>query len=358
MAVASTVLGAVALTVLSAVPAAAVPSAAVSPPEGVELCRMSDPRLTMVSGIASDGTNWYVVNDHDPQVQVFVLNRDCSVARVITTGIDHYDVGDVAVAPDGTIWVAETGDNRRRREHAAFVRITPDGVASLHRVTYPRGPHDAEALLLDRDGVPHIVTKEIFGTAYVYRPAEPLRTPGPVPLEEVGTVRFRSTTTPGGPIPELVGSVMVTGGSVSADGTVVALRTYTEAYLFSAPDGDVVAALAGEPVNIPIPDEPQGEAIALEPDGTLLSTSEGENQPIRAYSGAVELLAEAERSRAATASGPVPSEEEDRAEPARNEGEDAALRADDEGMPGWQALGIAGLLAALLMWVVSRSRRA
>ncbi|WP_030225665.1 hypothetical protein [Actinoalloteichus caeruleus] len=354
MAVASAVLGVVALTVLGSVPAAAE----VRPPEPVELCRMSDPRLTMVSGIASDGTHWYVVNDHDPQVQVFVLNRDCSVARVITTGIDHYDVGDVAVAPDGTIWVAETGDNRRRREHVAFVRITPDGVASLHRMTYPRGPHDAEALLLDRDGVPHIVTKEIFGTAYVYRPAEPLRTPGPVPLEEVGSVRFRSTTTPGGPIPEMVGSVAVTGGSVSADGTVVALRTYTEAYLFSAPDGDVVEALAGEPVNIPIPDEPQGEAVALEPDGTLLSTSEGENQPIRAYPGAVELLAEAERSRGPTASGEVPSEEEDRGEAGRDHGEDAALSADDEGMPGWQALGIAGLLAALLTWVVSRSRRA
>ena len=43
-------------------------------------------------------------------------------------------------------------------------------------------------------------------------------------------------------------------------------RTYTDAHLFAAPDGDVVAALGGTPVTVPLPGEPQGEAVALTGD--------------------------------------------------------------------------------------------
>ena len=67
-----------------------------------------------------------------------------------------------------------------------------------------------------------------------------------------------------------VSNVLVTGGAVSADGHVMALRTYTDAYVYSAPDGDVLAALKRTPVRVPLPGEKQGEAIAFQPDGTLV----------------------------------------------------------------------------------------
>ena len=67
----------------------------------------------------------------------------------------------------------------------------------------------------------------------------------------------------------------MTGGAVSADGRVVALRTYTDAWLFAVPDGGGVAdALRATPVQVPLPGEPQGEAVAFAADGTLLSGSE------------------------------------------------------------------------------------
>ncbi|APU19737.1 hypothetical protein UA75_08605 [Actinoalloteichus sp. GBA129-24] len=316
---------------------------------------MTDPAITMLSGLVSDGDRWYMVNDHDPLVQVFVVNRDCVVERVIPTGVDHYDVGDLAMAPDGTLWVAETGDNRHRRETVALVSIRPDGVAALHRLTYPDGPRDAEALLIGRDGVPYIVTKELIGPAEIYRPAEPLAVPGPVPLERVGSVRLSGSDTPGGPVPGFVGSFLVTGGSVHPDGTVVALRTYTDAYLFPAPDGDVLSALAGEPLRIPLPDEPQGEAVAWEPDGTLLSGSEGADQPIRAVPDATGLLA-AELERRDREAGLSSESAAEPAEPGRDAPPSAAPAdtQSSEGPPGLRQVGISvaavTLAAGVLLW--------
>ncbi|AOS62530.1 hypothetical protein [Actinoalloteichus hymeniacidonis] len=335
--------------------AGSMASASVVVPEPVPSCVITDPAITMLSGLVSDGEHWYVVNDHDPFVQVFVLNRDCSVERVLTTGIDHYDVGDLAMAPDGVLWVAETGDNRMRRETVALISVTPDGQSALHRLTYPDGPRDAEALLIGSDGIPYIVTKELLGPAEIYRPAQALESPGPVPLERVGSVRIRGSNTPGGPIPGFVGSVVVTGGSVHPDGSVVALRTYTDAYLFAAPDGDVPTALENEPLRIPLPDEPQGEAVAIEPDGTLLSGSEGADQPIRAVPDAVGLLAaELERREPAA----VPPREEPTApsntEPEGAESEPAPAEAPSE--QEWGVVLLAGAVALGLVWWWGRRR--
>ena len=98
-----------------------------------------------------------------------------------------------------------------------------------------------------------------------------------------------------------VGSGTYTGGAISADGRVVALRTYTDAWLYPAPGGtataeDVVTALASPPVRVPLSGEVQGEALAFAPDGTLLATGEtpsGERPaPLLAVPGATTLATE------------------------------------------------------------------
>ncbi|MDV6014489.1 hypothetical protein [Haloechinothrix sp. LS1_15] len=277
-----------ALLIGGAAPVAAEPDGVPSPHT---LCIIDDERLPAISGMVADGDHWYVVNDGGWRLEVYVLDRDCVVREVRTDDTNPFDVEDLARGPDGTLWLSDTGDNHRERDTVALHELAPDGRATLYRLTYPDGPRDAEALLLDRDGVPHIVTKTETGRPGVYRPEEPLRSPGPTPLERVAELTISPTDTTGGPA-GFLGSVLVTGGAVSADGGVIALRTYTDAYLFAAPDGDVVAALQREPVRIPLPDEPQGEALAFEPDGTLLSTSEGVGQPVRAVPGAVQLVSD------------------------------------------------------------------
>jgi hypothetical protein len=262
-------------------------------PAPTEACTITDPELGELSGLAADAGHWYATNDGGTAATVYVLGKDCQVQDVVTGAVDPYDVEDMALAGDGTFWLSDTGDNDADRDTVALISLTPSGETTLYRLTYPDGRHDAEALLLAPDGTPFIVTKSPLGTADVYRPAAPLTSPGPTPLEHVLAVRLNSTDTPGGPVPGVVGSVTVTGASASPDGTAIALRTYTDAYLFPMADGDVVAALAGKPVRVPLPDEAQGEAIALSPDGSLLSASEGVGEPVNVVADAAALVAPA-----------------------------------------------------------------
>ncbi|WP_231648342.1 hypothetical protein [Saccharothrix sp. NRRL B-16348] len=263
-------------------------------PAVADVCAVTDQRLEELSGLASDGTHWFAVNDSDDgRLKVQVLDRTCGIIRTISTPNNPFDAEDLALAPDGTLWVADTGDNGKSRETVALHAVSPDGSARLYRLTYPDGKHDAEALLLDGSGIPHIVTKETIGSALVYRPASGLSEGAPTPMEQVARVSISTTETVGGPLQNSVVTRLVTGGAMSRDGRVAALRTYTDAYLFPVPDGDLAKALESDPVRVPLAGEPQGEAIAFDPDGTLLSASEfgsaGTASSVRAVAGAAAL---------------------------------------------------------------------
>jgi hypothetical protein len=275
------------LTLLLAAPASAAPAA----PE--DRCTVGDSRLAELSGlaVAPDGGIW-AMSDGGRRVALYRLDPDtCAVVETRTAALDPYDAEDLAIAPDGAFWIADTGDNDRVRDTVALLVLPPDGAPRLHRLTYPDGPHDAEALLIGADGVPVIVTKEVSGTAEVYRPAEALAEPGPTTLMRAGSAGFPRSQTEGGPIGTL-GAFTVTGGATSAGREVVALRTYTDAWLYRVPpSGDLVAALQGTPLQVPLPDEPQGEALAFLPDGVLLSGSETrglDRGRLRAVPGTVE----------------------------------------------------------------------
>ncbi|NUT94243.1 MAG: hypothetical protein HOY78_19705 [Saccharothrix sp.] len=341
----------------------------VSPPASADpavadVCTISDPSLEELSGLASSGDEWFAVNDSDNgRVEVQVLDRSCAVVRTVTAPANPYDVEDLALAGDGTLWLADTGDNGKTRETVALHAIAPSGESTLYRLTYPDGRHDAEALLLAPDGVPHIVTKEPIGSALVYRPTGPLNPNAPTPLEQVGRVSLRTTDTPGGPLESTVVTRLVTGASMSHDGRVAALRTYTDAYLFPVPDGDLAKALHSDPVRVPLPNEPQGEAIAFDPDGTLLSASEfatgAATSTMRAVAGAATLAAPP-----APTTTPPPANGDQSAgdQPSgdrSSDGDQAAAPAQDSdgGPPLWPIIAGAAVVLALVGLSVRRSRR-
>lgn len=323
----------------------AAPAAADPVPAPVPACTVTDPRMAELSGLVADDQHWYAINDGGTSSKVWVLGKDCQVQDVITGPTDPYDVEDLARAADGTFWLSDTGDNDDDRETIALISLTPAGQSTPFRLTYPDGPHDAEALLLDGSGVPYIVTKNPLGTADVYRPTGPLTSPGPTPLEHVATVRMTSTDTPGGPVPGLVGSVTVTGAATSLDGTAIAIRTYTDAYLFPLKDGDVVGALAAKPVRVPLPNEAQGEAIAFQPDGSLVTGSETGpediQQPINVVAGAAQLVA------------PKPPPGTSKPEPASN------VSGSPEQKEGLPAIPAAAVTAAVIgvVYLLFRSMR-
>lgn len=262
-------------------------------------CAIGDERLDELSGLVVDGgEQWGIADGGARAVAHRIDPRTCAVTGTRSAPVDPADVEDLALGPDGALWLADIGDNSARRDSVAVIVLPRSGPPRVHRLVYPDGAHDAEALVVADDGVPVLVTKE-SGAAGVYRPEGPPTGPGPTPMTSAGRVVLPVSSTVGGPL-GAIGSRTVTGAGLSPAGTaggrVVALRTYTDAWLFPLPlggagAGAVVAALtAGAPVGIALADEPQGEAVAVGPDGTLLSGSEtrdGRPAGIRAVPGAV-----------------------------------------------------------------------
>ncbi|MGY1712124.1 hypothetical protein ACI8AC_21715 [Geodermatophilus sp. SYSU D00758] len=319
------------------VPGAAAAAAAPADPDAPTVrCQVTDPRLPELSGLVAVGEEHLAINDGGDQVAVHVLDGDCRVTAVHTAPVDPYDPEDLAVAADGTVWLADTGDNGLDRPTVALIALRPDGSTGLYRLAYPDGPRDVEALLLGPDGTPYLVTKEVLGASAVYRPVSALVDSGTVGLTEVGGVAFTLTGTPGGPVGR-AGQLMVTGGAVSRDGRTVALRTYTDAYVWPLSGSDVAGALAGEPVRIPLPEAPQGEAVTFTSDGAALLVA-GEGVP-----GDLTAV-------------PVPA-----VSPTSPSGTDGGLQellgADEPGPSLLAAAVVAAAVAAVLVWIGGRLRR-
>ena len=254
---------------MPALAAEAAPDGAQGAAEPAPLCQITDPRLAELSGLVVVGDRMLALNDGGDQLAVHILDSSCAVTDVRTAPVDPYDPEDLALAADGTVWVADIGDNGATRSTIALLAMRPDGSTGVHRLAYPDGPHDAEALLLAPDGTPYLVTKEVLGASAVYRPVSALLDGGTVGLERVAGVALTLTGTPGGPAGR-AGQLMVTGGAVSGDGRLLALRTYTDAYVWPLSGSDVPSALAAEPLRVALPESPQGEAVSFAADNLRL----------------------------------------------------------------------------------------
>ena len=304
---------------------------------GTTRCQITDPRLPELSGLVVVGNRMLAMNDGGDRLTVYLLDAACHVVEVHGAAIDPYDPEDMAVGRDGTIWLADTGDNRVNRATVALLALHPDGSTGVFRLTYPDGPHDAEALLLAPDGTPFIVTKEVLGSSGVYRPVTPLAKGATVGLGKVSTVHITLTGTPGGPVGR-AGQLMITGGAVSPDGRSLALRTYTDAYVWPLSGSDVVGALSMPAVRVALPPSPQGEAISFSADGRhLIVASEG-------LPSAVTVVPVPARPAAVAAAAP----------------RGAAVSLTDftrSGLSPITSAAIAALVATVLVWIGGKLRR-
>lgn len=252
---------------------------------GKRVCTLGDSRLAELSGLIATAHGYIVINDSTDlpdRKPVFFLDNKCKVAdSVAYSGGGPRDPEDLAISPDGkTLWIADIGDNATnsaRRTTVALWHMPIDGSKKpvIHRLSYPDGPHDAEALLIGADGTPIIITKT-GGPATLYSPAAAMKQNNDVavPLKKVGEVRLPKTATDN-PFGAL-GRVMVTGAASASDGKRVVLRTYGDAFEYDVTDGDVVKALtSGTPRITALATDPFGEAISYSPDGkTFLTVSD------------------------------------------------------------------------------------
>lgn len=276
-------LGAVAVAI--GVVLVVVPSPAAA--EGQKRCTVTDDRLRELSGLVATETGYIVINDGtdvESHKRVFFLDADCEVVgepvRYSVGG--PLDTEDLALSPDGeTLWIADTGDNvtgdRRERVAVWSMPVSGDERPVLHRLAYPDGePRDAEALVIDDDGVPVIVTKVALGKAEIFTVDGELPSGDTEPgkMKKLGEVELPTTETENAF--GSAGRTAITGAARSPDGGRVVLRTYADAFEYDVADGDLVTALTTtEPRVTPLAD-PFGEAIAYTPDGTtFLTVSDG-----------------------------------------------------------------------------------
>jgi hypothetical protein len=263
------------------------------------------PQITESSGVASSSVSddWlFTHEDSGSDAQFLAVATD---GRLLATyalpDVQARDWEDMARGPDeqgrSSLWLGDIGDNNARRDLGLLVHRVPEPQPDLQRadvevtteppvsfrLRYDDGPGDAETLLVHpRTGRLYVVNKPLGGSAGLYAAPEVLDPAGPNALTRVADVTgVGSTGTPGGPAIGGVAQLLVTGGDIAPDGRRVALRTYTDLYEWPVEDGDVAAALQGEPVVTALPSTFQGEGVAYTRDGTaLLLTTEGEPAPV------------------------------------------------------------------------------
>lgn len=200
--------------------------------------------------------------------------RGAEIAR-FRLPIRLYDWEDLAVAPcvahGSCLYAADLGDNYEERHDLRVVRMaepdpttTPEGIleSEVFPVSLPQGPRDVEALLVLPEERVLVVTKGRNHPVTVYRYPSPLRS-DTVTLEEVQRLSDGPRIFPR----------QVTGGAVSPEGEVAALRTY-ESLRFYRIVGDTLATMEDGLVNLRTLRETQGEGVGLGPAGSVVLTSE------------------------------------------------------------------------------------
>ncbi|WUJ72594.1 esterase-like activity of phytase family protein [Kribbella soli] len=253
-----------------ALPTTASATVEATPAAPKKLFTISDDRIKESSGLAKSvkhpGT-YYTVNDSGDTGRVFAIDGTTGkVEAVLRFGAKVTDVEALGVDRDGTIYIADIGDNKASRDQIEIYTIPEpatleDADLRYHQFDfkYPDGAHDAETLLIEPGTSQlYIVTKELKGTGGIY--AAP-----PAPSRQGTNDLSKLAPAPSG---------IITDGTFMPDGQRVVLRTYT----------DVATVAWGETPNVVARGAAvlgQGETVAVGPtDNTVLVGSEGANSAV------------------------------------------------------------------------------
>jgi hypothetical protein len=305
-----------------------------------DLFDFQDPAITESSAEVEVGQGpthrVLTINDsgHGPYVYVVDPSTGRTVGRSTYAG-DAVDVEALTPGGDGSVWVGDVGDNGAVRADVQVYRLPPltDGEhhvpSTRYDLVYRDGARDAETLLVDpRSGRVFVVSKAFLG-GKVYAAPSPLRSDRPNQLVPVGPA-------PG----------VVTDGAFFPDGRHVVLRDYSRAYVLDTTRLPWRAVDSFE-----LPDQPQGEGVAVRPGGrALLVSTEGEGQPVTSVPIPPRVLAELAP---APTSAPAPTPADD------GDGESSRLDAlTKEGAVPWTLVGgVVGVCVVLGLVFRVRRRR-
>lgn len=303
--------------------------ASVAAAEPQQVSVVDDPRINESSGLVVSRQRpdlAYTVNDSGHDAEVFAVRVSTGeVVGVTRLRGGTTDVEALALDDDGRLWVADTGDNRGRRDEVVLHVLDEPGEGdhsirpTTYRVDYGDRSPDVEAVVV-RDGTLSLLEKALAGGSRFELAVDDLDTDRPNRAGEVAA-----------DIPGLVTDATVVPGSDR-----VVLRTYVSLVVLDD-EWQPVTSLAA-------PVTQQGETVAAEPSGrSVLVGSEGTSQPLWRVDLPASGAAEAADAVAAPGS-------EVASEPA------VAYSTDGRGLM-LVALVVGGLLVALTLLVMELRRR-
>jgi hypothetical protein len=207
------------------------------------------------------------------------------------------DVEALAPAGPGFVWVGDIGDNSAARDSVTVLKVpygreTQVVEPASYTLVYPDHPHDAETLLANpQTGQLFVVSKNIFGGT-VYAAPRKLSATEPNELREVAD-----------PV-----KGVATDGSFYPDGRHYVVRDYVGATVYTFPGHEPIGSF-------PLPEQRQGEGIAVDEDDCVHVSTEGQFTQVRSVRLPAELhramAPEPEATPAPTAAGSAPSGESD-----------------------------------------------
>lgn len=248
-----------------------------------EVGRVADAALEEISGLAisqqNPGVLWVHEDSGGPARITALAASGETLGTLSLADTENQDWEDLALGPceQGTcLWIADIGDNGDSRPSVSVLSVPEpqleggvgfelNATPVVIHFSYPEGPQDAEALVVDPTGQPFVLTKRTDQSSRIYR----------IPLD-------------GSPMAVLVGTIntgpfsglptATTAADLWPDGSRLLIRGYLysiqvalgEDWLASAPTApatQVVTAL-----------EKQGEAIAYDANNrAIFHISEGKN---------------------------------------------------------------------------------
>jgi hypothetical protein len=259
----------------------------------VALGNVNTAKVAEASGIAVSSRNAGVFWTHNDgskdHVYAFAMNGNLLADIDFSKNPD--DIEDIAVGPgpDASaqyLYIGDIGSNTADREIVHVYRMvepavdlnwasnpvsrTIDSGVENFQLRYPSGKYDVEALLVDPiQRVLYVITKE-ENEAHVFR---------------IGIDQLVDDETRDLELVRVIPFGKVNGGSVSADGTLIALRREDFAAAWMRNAGESVSdALGRAGTQIPVVGpltEANGEGISFLPDNSgYVTIGEGESSPI------------------------------------------------------------------------------
>lgn len=235
------------------------------------LAQLTDRNLPEVSGLASSAANpglLWAHNDSGNPAIVYLVDEHLKVRLSCQLkGAKNRDWEDIAVGPGpeegkSYLYVADIGDNRGHHGLKYIYRFKEPVLSKQRQIAIARfdtivfrledGKKDTEAIMVDPGTRDIYIVSKREAPVHMYRLAYPYSVTDTLIAKKVISLPF----------------TQIVAAGISADGTQILMKNYDHVYYWKTRGKPIIEVLRQKPEVLAYTEEPQGEAIAFNREGT------------------------------------------------------------------------------------------